>query len=120
MSATPSGAPVTIGDARSRRARGGLHTGVVTVSACVAFVVLNAFVGDHGLAALMRAREDHARLAREVAAKQAENDRLREEIRRLRGGDVTAIEEIARRDLGLIRPGERLFIIRDVPAPGQQ
>ena len=27
---------------------------------------------------------------------------------------ATAIEEIARRELGLIRPGEKLFIIKDV------
>ena len=39
---------------------------------------------------------------------------MREQIRRLSGDDPTAIEEIARRELGFIRPGERLFIIRDV------
>lgn len=120
MSATRTDAPVPIGDSRARRGRGGLHTGLVTVLACVAFVVVNALVGDHGLASLLRARQNPARLARDVEARQAENDRLREQIRRLRGGDVTAIEEIARRDLGLIRPGERLFIIRDAPAPGHQ
>ena len=42
-----------------------------------------------------------------------ENARLREEARRLRE-DPAAIEEIARRELGLIKPGEKLFIVRDV------
>ena len=55
-----------------------------------------------------------------MASKRLENDHLREQIRRLRGEDPTAIEEIARRELGLIRPGERLFPIHDVPAPGQK
>jgi cell division protein FtsB len=29
--------------------------------------------------------------------------------------DPAAIEEVARRELGLIKPGERLFILKDVP-----
>ena len=38
-------------------------------------------------------------------------------VRRLPGGDefVRDIEEIARGELGLIKPGERVFIIKDVP-----
>ena len=41
---------------------------------------------------------------------------LREDARRLRE-DPAAIEEIARRELGLMSPGEKLFIIRDVEPP---
>ena len=47
----------------------------------------------------------------------SENAQLREEARRLRE-DPTAIEELARRELGLIKPGEKVFIIKDVPPPG--
>ena len=47
-----------------------------------------------------------------VARQRAENARLREEARRLRE-DPDAIEEIARRELGLIRRGEKVFIIKD-------
>ena len=46
----------------------------------------------------------------------AENQWLREEARRLRE-DPSAIEEIARRDLGLIKPGEKVFIIKDIEPP---
>jgi cell division protein FtsB len=46
----------------------------------------------------------------------SENAALREEARRLRE-DPAAIEEIARRELGLMSPGEKLFIIRDVDPP---
>jgi len=120
MAATPVTTPGTIGELRARRGRGGLRMFVTVFAVFVGFMVLDAFVGDRGLAALARSRQEHARLAAEVAQRRAENERLREEIRRLSGEDPTAIEEIARRELGLIKPGERLFIIRDVPAPGQK
>jgi cell division protein FtsB len=45
--------------------------------------------------------------------------RLREEARRLRE-DPTAVEEIARRELGLIKPGERLFIVKDLVSTGRR
>ena len=105
--------PEPMGRSRTRRGHGGFRAVVIVCSLFVTFVVIDAFVGDRGLAALMRTRQEYAALAAEVAAKQAENDRLREQIRRLRAEDPTTIEEIARRDLGLIRPGERLFIIHD-------
>ena len=120
MAATRSTTPAPVGGQYARRGRRGVRTGVVIFAVFVSVMVVDAFVGDRGLAALVRARQDHARLADEVALKRMENDRLREQIRRLRGEDPTAIEEIARRELGLIKPGERLFIIHDVPAPGQK
>jgi cell division protein FtsB len=42
----------------------------------------------------------------------AENVRLREDARRLRS-DPGTIEALARQELGLIKPGEVLFIIKD-------
>jgi cell division protein FtsB len=121
MTATPTSLPGLPGKARTHRARGGFRALVIVFSLCVSFVVIDAFAGDKGLAALVRTRQERDRLASVVAAKRRENDRLREEIRRLKSKDPTAIEEIARRELGLIRPGERLFIIRDVtPASRKQ
>ena len=55
-------------------------------------------------------------LEQSLAEVRAENADLREEAERLRE-DPTAIEELARRDLGLIKPGEKLFIVKDVPTP---
>lgn len=76
-------------------------------------LLVDAFVGDKGLLAMMAAREQYRLLEQSLAEARAENARLREEAGRLRE-DPAAIEEIARRELGLIRPGEKLFIIRDV------
>jgi len=111
--------PRSTGDGEARKGRRGQRTLLMSIAVLVSFMVIDAFVGDRGLAALVRTRQQHKELAREVALKQAENGRIRERIRRLSGGDPAAIEEIARREYGLILPGERLFIIRDVPAPGQ-
>jgi cell division protein FtsB len=79
-------------------------------------IVTDALVGDQGLVAMLHARRQYEQLAADVARQRAENARLAEEARRLRD-DPTAIEEVARRDLGLIRPGEKVFIVKDLAAP---
>jgi cell division protein FtsB len=77
-------------------------------------IVIDAVVGEKGLLALLKARRDYQAVEAELDRVRAENTRLREEARRLRE-DPAAIEEIARRELGLIKPGEKLFILRDAP-----
>jgi cell division protein FtsB len=77
-------------------------------------IVVDGLVGERGLLAMLRARHEGDQLSATIARQRAENARLRDEARRLRE-DPTAIEEIARRELGLIKPGERVFIIKDVP-----
>jgi len=118
MAATRSVTSGSNGDGDARKGRRGRRTLLVTIAVFVTFMVIDAFVGERGLAALVRTRQQYRELAREVARKQAENGRIQERIRRLRE-DPAAVEEIARREYGLILPGERLFIIHDVPAPGQ-
>jgi len=118
MAATRPVRPSANGDGDARKGRRGQRALLVTIAVFVSFMVIDAFVGERGLAALVRTRQEYKELAREVALKQAENGRLREQIRRL-SEDPAAIEEIARRELGLIKPGERLFIIHDVPSPSQ-
>jgi cell division protein FtsB len=97
--------------ARSARTRRIIHT-LLFVAAAV--LLIDGFVGDRGLMAMRRARSEHEELAAAIARQRQENAQLREEIRRL-NDDPSAIEEIARRELGLIRPGERVFILRDLP-----
>ena len=93
-----------------RRILAGLFFFVVCV------LVVDALVGDQGLVATMRARKQFDQLTVDLARVRSENASLREEARRLRE-DPAAIEEMARRELGLMSPGEKLFIIRDVAAP---
>ena len=77
-------------------------------------IVVDGLVGERGLLAMMRARRQYDELSATLARQRADNARLRDEARRL-SEDPLAIEEIARRELGLIRPGERVFIIKDLP-----
>jgi cell division protein FtsB len=95
---------------RGRRILGALFFFVVCV------LVVDALVGDQGLMATMRARKQYDELAVDLARLRSENAALREDARRLRE-DPAAIEELARRELGLMSPGEKLFIIRDVEPP---
>lgn len=79
-------------------------------------IVVDGLVGDRGLLAMLRARREYDELSANITRQRADNARLREEVRRLRE-DPLAIEEVARRELGLIKPGEKVFIIKDVAAP---
>ena len=84
---------------------------VLLAGGCV--LVIDALVGDKGLLAMIQARQEYATLEQSLSDVRAENARLRDEARRLRE-DPSAVEELARRELGLIKPGEKLFIIKDV------
>ena len=75
--------------------------------------MVDGLVGERGLLAMMRARQEYEGLAATIVNLRGENARLREEARRLRE-DPAAIEEQARRELGLIKPGEVLFIVKDI------
>jgi len=75
-------------------------------------MMVDALVGEKGLVARMRAREEYQRQVASVEKLKLENARLREKSARLRD-DPSAIEAIAREELGLIRDGELLFIVRD-------
>jgi cell division protein FtsB len=77
-------------------------------------LAVDALVGEKGLLAMMKARQDYSALEQSLQAARAQNAALREQARRLRE-DPTAIEELARQELGLIRPGEKLFIVKDAP-----
>ena len=96
---------------RKARTRRLLHIGLFLVALVI---VMDALAGDRGLLAMLRVRSQYTKLAATLARERAENARLADQARRLRD-DPTAIEEVARRELGLIRPGERVFIIKDVP-----
>ena len=94
-----------------RRRRGRAVRIALVVIGCV--LVIDSLVGEKGLLAMIEARQQYGKLEESLANARAENARLREEARRLRE-DPDAIEDIARRELGLMKPGEKLFIVKDV------
>jgi cell division protein FtsB len=90
--------------------RRGLHLLLVFVTLVL---VIDALVGEKGLMESMRARRQYHQLALSLDDLKRENARLRDDARRLRE-DPTAIESLAREELGLVRPGEVVFILKDV------
>ena len=102
--ATPAAAPV-----KRRRTLQMLLIFVTLV------LVINALVGERGLMETLRARQQHHDLVASIDKLKSENARLREEAKRLRT-DPGTIEALARQELGLIKPGEMLFIIKDAKA----
>ncbi|MEZ5421311.1 MAG: septum formation initiator family protein [Vicinamibacterales bacterium] len=105
----PTDAPKPETSPRGRRL---LRAALVVVTIVV---LVDAIVGEKGLVALMRARDQKAAIEQALQAVRLENQRMVEQTRRYRE-DPATIEELARRDLGMIKPGEKLFIIRDLPA----
>lgn len=76
-------------------------------------LVTHALVSDNGLFAMLRARAQYKALEQSLAQARSRNAALKEEARRYRE-DPSAIEEVARREHGMIKEGEKVFIIRDV------
>lgn len=101
---------------RATAARRGRRIARYVIGLVTVVLVIDAIAGEKGLLSLLKARRDFQGVEQSLQRARSENARLREDARRLRE-DPTAIEEFARKELGLIKPGEKLFIIRDVPSP---
>ena len=74
-------------------------------------LVLNALLGERGLLVGLRANRHYAALASSVVGLRLENTKLRYVVDQLRE-EPDVIGGIARRELGLIREGEKLFIVK--------
>lgn len=95
-------------EARERRRRM-LRYALLIVSGVL---MVNALVGEKGYLATIQARQEHEKMETSLRALKAENARLADEAARLRS-DPGALEEVARGELGLMRPGETVITIRD-------
>ena len=78
-------------------------------------IVVDAVAGDEGWLARRESDRESTILKAEYDQVVAENAALEERIRRL-NEDESLMEELAR-EFNFIRPGERLFIIKDLPSP---
>jgi cell division protein FtsB len=84
---------------------------ILVFATCV--LMLDALFGDRGLAETRRARRTFQQAEETVKRMKHENAGLREQIRRLKD-DPGTIESVARAELGLIKPGEILVVVKDV------
>ncbi len=99
---------------RRARRRRRLAWAVFAVSGVL---MVNALVGDNGYLATLRARREYDALQASLARTRYENQQLRDQILRMRD-DPTALEEVARGQLGLIKPGETVVIVKDPAGSG--
>jgi cell division protein FtsB len=99
---------------RSQRGEAGLRqkAAVLTCVIAILALLLNGLFGDRGYLHVIEKRDRTEALAREVDHLSTENSRLAIEIQALKT-DPSAIEKIAREELGLARPGEKVFLIPD-------
>ena len=76
----------------------------------------HAIVGERGLLTLLDAREEVRAAQSSIRTLRYENARLRARAAELRR-DSRIVEEVARRELGLIQEGELLFILSESSGP---
>ncbi|HEX6737388.1 MAG TPA: septum formation initiator family protein [Vicinamibacteria bacterium] len=102
-----------------RRNEAGLRKKAVTLFGVILVIalVVGSLFGDRGILQLVSQRERAEALARELEEMREENRRLAQEIQALQA-DPRAIEKLAREQLGLARPGEKVFVIRDDSGAG--
>ena len=70
------------------------------------------FFGEKGIFSLLRIQKEAARIKEKNAKLEEENQKLREEVKRLQT-DRRYIEEIARKELGMVKEGEIIYQFDD-------
>lgn len=97
-----------------------LRKKAVTLGSLIALMalVVGSFFGDRGILRMVAQRERAEALRREIEVLRNENARLAVEVAGLKS-DPRAIERIAREELGLARPGETVFLLREEETLGR-
>jgi len=70
------------------------------------------FLGEKGILNLLRLKKEVARIKEKNCRLEEENQKLKEEVKRLQN-DKRYIEEIARKELGMVKEGEILYRFED-------
>lgn len=96
-----------------------LRRRALTLASALALLalVVAALFGDRGMLHLLAQQERAEALDREIEALRAENQRLAADILALKS-EPRAIERLAREELGLARPGETVFLLREAEGSG--
>jgi cell division protein FtsB len=120
MSSAPSSVPPRPSPGARRRLRSAeeirqyrRHLATYALLAVAVLLMVHAVVGENGYLAGLRAQREYDSVMAQLVKLRLDNQQLKEQARRLKE-DPTAIEDAARRDLGLVRPGETLVIVKDV------
>lgn len=96
---------------RDRMRRVWRYSGALFVSALLA----NAVFGEQGVIETLRLQREHRQMSHDLQRLRRDNQRLLQSL--ARHDDPAYIEELSRRSLGLIKPGEVVVILKDAPVP---
>lgn len=77
-------------------------------------LVVHTLFGEHGYVSLLRQQGEIERMEKEIQRLEDENRRLAEEIQVLKS-DPEAVERVAREQLKMARPGEKVIILPPAP-----
>ena len=112
--APPAATPSPVADDRPVLPRRQPHRLWSHAALFAATVLLaNGLFGERGLMDTLRANRAAAAAVRDLEQLKRDNAALRDKASRLRN-DPATIESVARRELGLVRPGEILVTVKDV------
>jgi cell division protein FtsB len=95
--------------ARSHKTRTYRSAILALLLVCVALVVHEIY-GEHGYLALRRERREYESLQEEIRRLQEENQQLEKYIEALKS-DPKTIERVARDQMHMARPGERIYTL---------
>jgi cell division protein FtsB len=84
---------------------------LVLLLASIALIVHNIF-GHNGYLALRRQQKELQTLERQIEQLKFENEQLDRQIKALKS-DPAAIERLAREQMHLVKPGERIYTLPD-------
>jgi len=86
----------------------------------LALLVVQDVFGTHGVLAMRRSQREAGEIRKEIQKLNDENRELQDRVKDLKS-DPQAIEEIARKEMGLAKPGELIFKLptKAAPAPSE-
>ena len=80
-------------------------------------LLIHDVFGAHGFIAMRRTQKEIDQIRGQIGNLNNENKALSDQVNSLKT-DPTAIERIAREEMGLARPGERIYKLPDTAKPG--
>lgn len=84
--------------------------GAIILGLTLLVVFVHDVFGTRGYLAMRRSQQEVQKLREEIAAINAENQKASDQIKALKS-DPKLIERIAREQMGMMRPGERIYRI---------
>ena len=81
---------------------------VILATVLIGFLAFTSVFGDRGLISIRKLRAEETHIRTKAESLEAENARLRDDVRKLQEDDVH-LERVARESQGLVKDGETVY-----------